>query len=44
MLLSLAGYALSARSLLLLALLGAFVLSVMAMMTEDNRRLFVLIA
>lgn len=42
--LKLAGYALSARALLLLALIGAFVLSVMAMSTETLMRLYTLIA
>jgi uncharacterized membrane protein (Fun14 family) len=44
MVLKLAGYALSARSLLLLALVGAFVLAVMAMSTETMMRLYTLIA
>ena len=38
------GYALSARVLLLLALVGAFVLAVMAMMSESLPRLEVLVA
>ena len=42
--LRLAGYALSARALLLLALIAAFVLAVMAMATESLMRLYVLVA
>ena len=42
--LKLAGYALSARALLLLALVGAFVLAVMAMATESLMRLYVLVS
>jgi len=38
------GYALSARALLLLALIGAFVLSVMATTTQTLSSLYVLIA
>ena len=39
--LKLAGYALSARALLFLALCGAFVLAVMAMATESLMRLYI---
>ena len=42
--LALAGYAVSARALLLLALIAAFILAVMAMMTETMIRVYVLIA
>lgn len=42
--LKLAAYAISARALLLLALIGAFVLAVMAMATESLMRLYVLVA
>ena len=42
--LQLAGYAVSARALLLLALIAAFILAVMAMMTETMIRVYVLIA
>lgn len=38
------GYALSARALLLLALIGAFALATMAMLTPSTMRLLVLIA
>lgn len=42
--LKLAGFALSARALLLLALIGAFVLAVMAASVESMMRLYVLVA
>ena len=42
--LRLAGYALSARALLLLALIGAFTLAVLAMMTETLVRVYILVA
>ena len=42
--LRLAGYALSARMLILLALVGAFVLALLAMPVETMVRLWVLIA
>ncbi len=42
--LKLAGFALSARALLLLALTGAFALAVLAMMTETMIRLYILIS
>ena len=42
--LRLAGYALSARMLILLALVGAFVLALLAMAVETMVRLWVLIA
>jgi hypothetical protein len=38
------GFALSARALLLIAILGAFVLATMAMVRTSNASLFVLIA
>ena len=43
-LLKLAGYSLSARALLLLALIGAFVLALFATLAETMMRLYVLIA
>ena len=42
--LALAGYAISARALLLLALIGAFVLALLAITGETLMRLYVLIA
>ena len=43
-LIKLAGYALSARALLLLALIGAFTLAVLAMATETLIRVYILIS
>jgi len=42
--LKLAGYSLSARALLLLAILGAFTLAVLAMATETLIRVYILIS